>query len=479
MGEIARRRRITASEAIPAVDIAWVEGMIQGVTKDLVLRPKMDWTISYMASIATLLITDDTNKVPILGVELINAPRDPDNRRIVMWANVSGLRELASCDSKEPVHFGIAHENKHVGNFHMSPSEFNFDNWKSQDQRLIIAQEANINWEIMDDYGMELPSKGGKSVVVDPEAVHRSYVDACKKEGRTPLSKANFLRSEHVMYSELCALSKPPQRQAGKACHTSTSAPEGPAQPEDGENGGSGAPMDREVVSDVMESVYAAAVKAAEAGDKSAERELQDKMEQHPEFERMWSSVGADRLRSRTSRSRKASSIWMRHVKQTVASKLGSGHRWVWNRRTPWEDRFAPRGRMPKKSGAVFIDSSGSMPQEIIDKVAGLVGKVEGVDIDWHWFDARVGPFVPGGEILGGGGTSFQAIEDHVAGHSRAATSGRKTCCRRYPDFVLVLTDGYAPEVTPSRPRRWVWLIIPQGDYWPESSGMSTHRVDI
>ena len=32
-----------------------------------------------------------------------------------------------------------------------------------------------------------------------------------------------------------------------------------------------------------------------------------------------------------------------------------------------------------------------------------------------------------------------------------------------------MVTDGYAPHVTPADPDRWIWLITDNGDTWPET----------
>ena len=47
------------------------------------------------------------------------------------------------------------------------------------------------------------------------------------------------------------------------------------------------------------------------------------------------------------------------------------------------------------------------------------------------------------------------------------------------PDAVVVLTDGYAPPVTPAEPDKWIWLITEGGDEWPErhTPAMDCHRV--
>lgn len=480
MGEFRKRQIASAAAAFSEEDKKWSLAEIRAISSGLALDPAAAYHLSLLASVSTILFTD---QVPMLAVEMINFPGDPDHRRVIMWVNAHGFRHmLCACDTKEPGKFGVLHELEHIADGHLralANASPNVD-----PQLLTLAQETYINGKYVHQRGLELPGKDGKPIVVDPDAVHRSYVQAAKKQGKTHLSLRNFLYTTDRVYNELASVQKPvAQKQMSNVCGShSQGAPAGPGEGSEGDQGNQGTwspgENDPQVTGDVMERIYAAATKAAEAGNKKAAQDLQDVMEQHPEAEKLWSSTGADKLRARSTRNGKGSTVWTRHVRNTLASKIGTGHRWVWNRRTPWEDRFVPRGKMPRKHGSVFIDSSGSMPSDLIERVSTLVGKLDGVTVDWHWFDASVGPFVPGGEILGGGGTSFQAIEDHLCGKDGAYTAG-KGCCRRYPDFVVVLTDGYAPEVQPSRPSRWVWLVTPGGDMWPEKAGMSTHEVNI
>jgi predicted metal-dependent peptidase len=54
-------------------------------------------------------------------------------------------------------------------------------------------------------------------------------------------------------------------------------------------------------------------------------------------------------------------------------------------------------------------------------------------------------------QILGGGGTSFDVIELFA------------TQLARYPDLIVVLTDGHAPRPTVLHPDRWFWLLTERG----------------
>lgn len=123
----------------------------------------------------------------------------------------------------------------------------------------------------------------------------------------------------------------------------------------------------------------------------------------------------------------------------------------------------------------IAYDTSGSMPAGVVEWMTELVGRIEGVEAHWLSFDGVVMPFEPGQAVLGGGGTSFQAVVDYVEG--RTALDG--VPFEERADAVVVLTDGHAPHVTPAEPDKWIWLITPSGDDWPDAHDppMACHRV--
>lgn len=469
MSKISRMRdRMHAEYPIDPQDAERVKDLLASARLTLAVR-KGGWIVSHLISMAEVILTRDP-KFQTLAVMRIDDPGGMDDQRVVMLVNVDFvLQELGTCDSDEPVAFALNHERKHKSNLHLerrTGGDSSSDRDRAKSPEWILACEANINWEL-EQSGWEIPSRAGKRIVVDSDAVYRQYAEQAKKAGLTPMPKREFLGSEYTAYAGLKSLPKPPsQRMVAKACGTEHGEDEGEASGKDGLS---------DDMSDVMSRVFAAAVRAAEAGDKNAEQEVLEAMDKFPDASEFWSGVGASNLRGRTSQASKAANLWMRYVKKRIQSLLGQGRRWTWNRRLPTEDRFAPRGKERMQSGAVFVDSSGSMPQEVIDKVASMVGKIPNTEVHWHWFDASVGPFEPGGEILGGGGTSFDVIESHLLSRGE----GEHRCCRRYPDFVVVLTDGFAPEMMPSRPQRWVWLVTKGGSMWPFDKGMAAYQVDI
>ena len=72
-------------------------------------------------------------------------------------------------------------------------------------------------------------------------------------------------------------------------------------------------------------------------------------------------------------------------------------------------------------------------------------------------------------------GSSYAAATNWDAGFQ--AVSGDADLSKY--DVVIMVTDGYAPAVSPAQPDRWIWLITDGGDDWPERRDppMATHRV--
>jgi predicted metal-dependent peptidase len=131
------------------------------------------------------------------------------------------------------------------------------------------------------------------------------------------------------------------------------------------------------------------------------------------------------------------------------------------NRKTAWlyPEVLLPSDREIEKvqsSILLAIDASGSITEAVLTRLLGLARSIpqDRVDIKSISFDTDAYPFEIWGmepEILGGGGTSFDAIEAFAAKLSH------------YPDLIVVLTDGFAPRPNVQHPDRWFWLITQGG----------------
>ncbi len=100
-----------------------------------------------------------------------------------------------------------------------------------------------------------------------------------------------------------------------------------------------------------------------------------------------------------------------------------------------------------------FLDTSGSCVNlaERFFTAANSLPK-EKFNIRLFCFDTKVEEIdLQSRNIYGGGGTSFQIIEDAIQ------LEKKKT--KKYPSAVFIITDGYGNKVTPEHPNRWHWFL--------------------
>lgn len=360
--------------------------------------------------------------------------------------------------------FALSHEAYHLLLVHLytDPELMKNPNW-------VTAQEAVINHRIKEHLELPLIKIDGKVAIVDPDNVYDRYRDGMKKQDMTPVSKKAFYETDMGCFAHLQMLPKPLQPKGMGACVHASDA--------DGNSGGEGAPMDPSEVSKFMDKVLAGAVQSAKNGRPGAKEEIVGWMEASPEASQMWGDMGAGVLRGETTKTTKTD-MWAKWTSEAMASRMRDGNRWRYNRKVPWHPRVSASGKQPKKYGAVFVDASGSMHPAVLEKIAAMIGDLEDIDVEWHSFDGTVWPFGAGEAIRGGGGTSFHIIEDHVV-RGGTKSGAEEACCEEDLDFVLVLTDGYAPELDPSEANKWIWLIVPGGSTWPLDRGMSCRMIDI
>ena len=358
--------------------------------------------------------------------------------------------------------FALVHEAYHLLLVHLyvDPALMQNPNW-------VTATEACINYRITKHLGLPLITIDGKVAIVDPASVYDRWRKAMQTANLPVVSKDQFFDTDLGCFSylEQCPKEIPPYGRGqkpgkgeGGCVHANDHG--------DQNGGGKPAPLDPTEVNKFMEKVLGQSVQAAKNGRKGAKEEILNWMDASPEASKMWGDVGAGTLRGETPRTSK-SDMWERWTADAMSSRLAEGTRWQFNKRITFEERISPIGRETKKHGSVYIDASGSMSQSFLDKVVALVGELENIEIQWNSFDGEVWPFVPGEGLRGGGGTSFQIIDDHVAQLDEEQ------------DFVLVITDGYAPHIQPRDPDKWIWLVTPGGDTWAQDAGMLCREVDL
>jgi predicted metal-dependent peptidase len=119
-----------------------------------------------------------------------------------------------------------------------------------------------------------------------------------------------------------------------------------------------------------------------------------------------------------------------------------------------------------KLSIAVFMDVSGSCISylDTFNKVIQAFEKEKKLfDTRMFIFDTVIKEVSPGDKIRVGGGTSFSIIEDQCL---------KLEAESRYPDCVVVITDGFGDRVSPKASTKWVWLLTSNSstEYVPSQS---------
>lgn len=370
--------------------------------------------------------------------------------------------------------FALTHEAYHLLLVHLyaDPELMKNPNW-------VTATESCINYRIQKHLNLPLievpevdPKDSTKTVmkvaIVDPSKVYDSYRNQIKKMGNTPVSIDDFFATDLGCFSHLESLPKQIQPKGSGGC---VHASEGIG------NGSDNAPLDPTEVGKFMEKVLAGSIQAAKNGRQGAKEEIIKWMDSSPEASKMWGDLGAGILRGETTKSRK-SDLWERWLAEAIASRMADGNRWRYNKKLPFDPRVAANGREPKKHGAVFIDTSGSMHQDELDRIAAIVGDLENIEIEWHCFDGDIWPFNPGEPFQGGGGTNVQIIDNHVNGGG-LKNGKSEACCEDDLDFILVYSDWYVEEIQPTDPDKWICLGTPGGSQWPLERGLSFREINL
>lgn len=384
---------------------------------------------------------------------------------------------------EDGVMFVLVHEAYHLILLHLlaDPHLREHPNWE-------IATEACINYRAMRLLGRGLPTittttRTGKPKVeetgVNPRKVFDDYRKALKAAGEEPLDRIeDFYRTDLGCFAELERMPRPPRQKVTVCLHGGAADADGSEQGETGAAAGTAVHLDPVEVGKLAGKVLDIALHEAVAnGNKTAKEELLQLMEATDDSEKaskIWGDLGAGKLRGETTATRKTDA-WERWTQDAIATRLRDGMRLRYNKKIPWDPRVTPRGREPMKYGVIGIDSSGSMPQTLLDKLAALVGTSENLEVTWVCWDGDVWPFKPGEALRGGGGTNCQRFDDWIAEQVDNGT------LEQAPDFVLCVTDGYFTKFTPRDPEAWIWLITPDGDPWPQSwqPPMTCRQIDI
>jgi predicted metal-dependent peptidase len=303
---------------------------------------------------------------------------------------------------------------------------------------------------------------------VDPRKLHAAYAKACRELGRSPVPYDEFVATDLACAKFLAEVPRLPR--FTQFC-TSPDAGSG----DDGHGHGRG--LNPEQTSQIVEGVLDGLMTRARQGDQVARDALLDLGDQVGEDHPLWGNLGLGALRGRTDPTRRVA-FWEQFLLRALASVLEPGDSLAYPMRMLGlrdlflaegadELPFMPVGHDMQRDVVIFIDTSGSMGQGLIERLARLVGVVAGATIHWVAFDADTYPFTHGEELRGGGGTSFKILETYLAANDLD------------PDAVLVVTDGHADHISPPQADRWIWLITPRGDTWPRNAGMECVEIDV
>ncbi|MEV0645231.1 hypothetical protein AB0I28_08195 [Phytomonospora sp. NPDC050363] len=369
------------------------------------------------------------------------------------------------------VKFVLFHEARHLVHRHL-----HVDAELRADPVFTLAAEVSINHvamrrlgrsalpaETIDDEGTTRPTG------VDPAEIHAAYHADLVEQGLAPLSYEDFVDTDLTVYAELKRMAHPPVPTI-LCIHA--------------DDHGRGVPLDGETVGRVGRAVLEETMRQARRGNGTAKGELLDMARrggEEGELGKMWGDLGIAALRGQTPRTRRVE-WWKRWLIDVLASKLREGERLVYPKKLGavllalgHEPMLSRRGRERTKVVLVAFDTSGSMSDDVVEWLTTLVGSTDGVETHWLSFDGIVMPFKPGERVLGGGGTNFQNVVDYAEG--RLEVDGRRF--EEKADAVIMVTDGYAPVVSPAEPGKWIWLITDGGDDWPQRQEppMACHRV--
>ncbi|MEV0780988.1 hypothetical protein ACIBLA_37435 [Streptomyces sp. NPDC050433] len=419
------------------------------------------------SAIASWLYTKCHQQIPTLAIETAAVVAPGDGSCVLLYNP-----EFFAAIGADGVRFVLFHEARHLIHRHLY-----VDAELRADPVFTLAAEVSINHVVMQRLRATLPTRliegagGGREPVgIDPHAIHALYEEDLRAQGLKPLSYRSFVETDLTVYGELQRMSDPPVPAGAGVCpHLAIG----------------GLPMDEETVGQVVEGVLADVLRAALRGEGPAREEilhLADRSEGAGDrITKLWGRIGLGALRGQTEPTRRVE-WWKRWLSDTLASKLRDGERLIYPRKhgavllaLGHDPMLSRRGRERTKVVVVAIDTSGSMSQRVIDWLVTLIGRTDGVETHWLSFDGEVMPFVAGERVRGGGGTDFGKVVEYVEG--RLEVGGKR--CEVQPDAVIMVTDGYAPHVTPARPESWIWLITDGGDDWPDSHRppMACHRV--
>jgi hypothetical protein len=356
---------------------------------------------------------------------------------------------VCSIDRPEDVIVVLAHEALHLIAQHLRI----IDPSQRGDEAFTMSKEAWINNFVLTLLKRDLPTVAGKPTGVDPVKYFEWFKKTASEAGLAsyPRKIEEFYSSDENVYkwmSQLPKQKRPGQNWCAHGDGEGSGIPDGMAPVLDDQQVGA-------LAQKALEVTLRNALKESSPGAKEEIKKLMGAAEGNETAERIFGDMGAYDLLGTTSPA-KRTRFWDRKVARAIASLIKPGTKLSLNRKRPEEDIFSPRGKVEEKMIVIAIDTSGSMFfGDALDKIRGMVGQTKAKS-RWVWFDGEVWEFKPGEDMHGGGGTNCALVEAWILEN-----------CKRYPDAVVVVTDGIFQHFTPSKPKRWHWVITRDGDPWP------------
>ena len=249
---------------------------------------------------------------------------------------------------------------------------------------------------------------------MDPREIFRRYHADLTAQGLNPFSYEEFIRTDMGCYTELSRMKHPPTPPPICIHELLRELQDELA--------------DAETIERIGNEVLANVLLAGKRGVRAARAELLDLIDRTDgatdRLAKLWGDLGAGMIRGQTQQTRRVD-WWQRWLVDVLASKLAEGERLIYPKKRGavlaalgQDPTLSRRGPERHRVVAIAVDASGSMPPPVVDWIASLVGQLDGVEAHWLSFDAAVVPFAPGDPLVGGGGTSFQAVADYLEGRA-------------------------------------------------------------
>lgn len=420
-----------------------VHGLIDAAEQQL-----RRWDTPLEATLVAVVDRRITEQVATLAVEL----RADGVARLLI--NPGFARDIGA----EGLAFVLCHEALHLLLGHLRFQGARDAAWR-------LACEAVINHWVIRTTGRALPvsRRTGQPVGIDPRVLHREWRAATGQR----VGYERFVATDERCAALLRELPDPGHDDRGWGCGAGHDAADPAGQAE------------------ALDAALGSMADRARRGDTVLRDQLlalEDAVPGAPG----WARSGVSELRATTRRAG-LTRLWEQQLAHVVGQTLAPALEARYDRKVGWWDAalLAPLGiaidpdaGMPltlapatrrHRQVAIYLDTSGSIPDQVITAAARTVGELAGTDTHWRAFDHEVHAFRPGEALPGGGGTCFRAVADDVAALEATLTSPL--------DAVVVLTDGYGERIAPPRCERWIWLIVADGDPWPRDHGMRTVTV--